>query len=109
METYLIFAVLLWWAIEWLKKYMEKFNLTERVQDIVILALALGGGIGMAIGYNMDLFVLLKIQDAPSLFGKIFAGLGIASGSGGVFELLKAIKSIGNTSPDESQAKPPDM
>jgi hypothetical protein len=53
------------------------------------------------------LFVLLKIQDAPSLFGKIFAGLGIASGSGGVFELLKAIKSIGNTSPDESQAKPP--
>lgn len=107
METYLVFAVLLWWAIEWVKRYMEKFELDEKVRELVILALALVGGIGMAIGYNLDLFVLLGVQESQSLAGQIFAGIGIASGSGGVFELLKAIQNIGNITITGEEDKPP--
>lgn len=107
METYLIFAVMLWWAIEWIKKCMDKFQINGKAKDIVILILALFGGTGMAIGYNLDLFVLLGVQDAPTIVGQIFAGLGIASGSGGVFELLKSIKNIGNAGLNETQEKLP--
>lgn len=100
MQTYLIFAVLLWWVIEWIKRYMVRFEVRDKVREIIVLILALVGGFGLAFVFDLDLLVLLGVQDAASDVGRVFGGFGIASGSGGVYELLKAIKSIGARSED---------
>ena len=97
MQTYLVFAILLWWAIDWVKRYLVKFNCPAMVQEVIVLVLALGGGVGLSMFYQLDLLTLLGVQENGSIVGQIFAGLGIASGSGGVYELLKAIKGIGAT------------
>lgn len=107
MQTYLVFAILLWWAIDWVKRYLVKFNCPAMVQEVIVLVLALGGGIGLSVFYQLDLLILLGIQENGSLVGQIFAGLGIASGSGGVYELLKAIKGIGSVETVEID-EPPD-
>ncbi|MDI9520589.1 MAG: hypothetical protein QM308_05470 [Bacillota bacterium] len=101
MQTYLVFAVLLWWAIEWVKRYLVKFSCPKMVQEIIVLILALGGGLGLSIYYKFDLLMLLGVQENNSIVGQVFAGLGIASGSGGVYELLKAIKNIGSAATTE--------
>lgn len=94
MQIYLIFAVLLWWAIGWIKRYLIKFKCPELVQEIIILILAVAGGAGLALTFNLDLFVMLGVHDAPTEAGLVFGALGIASGSGGVYELIESIKNI---------------
>jgi hypothetical protein len=110
MQTYLIFAVLLWWVIEWIKRYLVRFEVPDKVREIIVLILALVGGFGLAFVFDLDLLVMLGVQEVASDVGRVFGGFGIASGSGGVYELLKAIKNIGvqpETPPDKTTKETP--
>lgn len=94
---FILFSLVLWYLIEWLKKVVEGFKLPDWAYRAGLLVTALAGGILLALQFKLDVFVMMSevmgqgnIQS--TLTGQIFGGLVLASGSGGVYELLKAVK-----------------
>ncbi len=92
--VFIVVSLVLWYAIEWVKKVIDG-EMTPR--RIAILVLALACGVLLAFQFRLDAFVMASQfvgVDAlePSLLGKVFAGIVLASGSAGIFELLKALK-----------------
>lgn len=94
---FILFSLVLWYLIEWLKKVSEGFGLPDWAYRAGVFITALAGGVLLALQFRLDVFIMLAevmghtgIEE--SLTGQIFGGLVLASGSGGVYELLKAVK-----------------
>lgn len=95
--AFLLFSVVLWYVIDWIKRFIGEFKVPELPYKIGLLVVAISGGILLALQFKLDAFVMLaqalNQPDIPStITGQIFGGLILASGSGGVYELLKAVK-----------------
>lgn len=105
LSLFLLFSIVLWYAIDWLKKGISALKLPDPWYEASILAIALVVGTLLAFQFNLDAFVLASelMSITPpieqSVVGIIFGGIVLASGSGGVFELLKAIK--GRPTPED--------
>lgn len=89
-------AMVLWYIVEWIKKVMDGEMDARR---IIILAFSVAGGVFLAFQYRLDVFVLaaevmgidgLQITTA----GHVLAGIVLASGAAGLFELLKALRGL---------------
>ena len=95
--AFVLFSVVLWYLIDWIKTFVGYTKLPETPRQIVLFLVAVAGGVLLALQFKLDVFVMLSQvmnqPDVPStLTGEIFGGLVLASGSGGVYELLKAVK-----------------
>lgn len=95
--AFLLFSVVLWYVIDWIKRFVGDFKLPELPYKVGLLVVAIAGGILLSLQFRLDAFVMLaqalnQPDIPPSLTGEIFGGLILASGSGGVYELLKAVK-----------------
>ena len=88
----IVFAVVVWWIIDQIKRVYPVLKIPETWQKIVTIVLAVAMGAGCAWGYNLDLLLELNITDAVTFGGKAFAGVGIAAGSSAVFELVEKMK-----------------
>lgn len=98
-------SAVLWYLIGVLKNLLTQFSgekkrIPELVYDITIWVVAIGGGMLLAIQFQLDAFVMasqlmegvIAVPEVlPSLIGSIFGGLLLASGSGVINGLLKAI------------------
>jgi hypothetical protein len=94
-------AVVLWYIVEWVKKVIDG---EMDLRRIFILVLSVVGGAFLAFQYRLDVFVLaaemmgiegLQITTA----GHVLAGIVLASGAAGVFELLKALRGLSSGEP----------
>lgn len=100
---FFLFSIVLWYLIGRVKKFIPRLKLSDLLYDVIIIVLALGGGMLLALQFKLDVFVLLAevmkpgTTIEPTFTGQVFGGLVLASGSSGVFELLKAIN--GRTEP----------
>lgn len=101
-----MFSAILWYLIDIFKELLNKLKGTGKITlpdlayDAVVWVIALGGGMLLAMQFNLDAFVLasqlidgvVEMPDiAPTLTGNIFGGLLLASGSGVINGLLKAL------------------
>lgn len=102
-----MFSAILWYLIDIIKEALTKYHETnaehkfpDLVYDLIIWVIAIGGGLLLAIQFNLDAFVLVsQLMDnvlpipevAPTITGSIFGGLLLASGSGMINGLLKAL------------------
>ena len=111
-----LFSAILWYLIDIVKEVLGKFReandrkLPDLLYDLVIWVLAIGGGMLLAIQFKLDAFVLVsQLMDnvieipviEPTFIGNIFGGLLLASGSGVINKLLKAIGGRDENSPPE--------
>lgn len=102
--VFIMISLVLWYVIEWVKKVIDG-EMTPR--RIAILVLALIGGVLLAFQFKLDVFVMaaqfMGVEGIElSLIGQIFAGMVLASGSAGVFELLSALKGFtGGDAPED--------
>lgn len=109
LALFTVFSIVLWYIINWLKKFITKAELPDLWYDLIVLAIALVGGLLLAVQFRLDAFVLASeiLSLTPpiehSLTGVVFGGLVLASGSGGFFELLKALK--GRPEPEQEPPK----
>ena len=101
-----MFSAILWYLIDIFKDVLTrlrsdgKITLPDLVYDVIIWVIAIGGGMLLALQFNLDAFVMasklvsdvIEIPEiAPTLTGNIFGGLLLASGSGVINDLLKAL------------------
>lgn len=89
-------AVVLWYIVEWVKKVIDG---EMDLRRIFILVLSVVGGVFLAFQYRLDVFVLaaeiLGIEGIQiTTAGHVLAGIVLASGAAGVFELLKALRGL---------------
>lgn len=105
-------GAVLWYLIDIFKRGVnslreaKKFNVADIVYDLVVWVAAVALGMVLAFQFKLDAFVLVsQLMDnvipvpevEPTLLGYIFGGLTLASGSGFMNGLLKA---IGKKGPD---------
>lgn len=101
-----MFSAILWYLIDIFKALLKqlkdtsKLSLPDLAYDAIVWVIALGGGMLLAIQFNLDAFVMasqlmsdvIEIPEiVPSITGNIFGGLLLASGSGMINGLLKAL------------------
>ena len=101
-----MFSAILWYLIDIFKGVLTrlkgdgKITLPDLIYDAIIWVIAIGGGMLLALQFNLDAFVLASqlVDDVieipeivPTLTGNIFGGLLLASGSGVINGLLKAL------------------
>ena len=88
----IVFAVVVWWIIDQVKRVYPVLKIPENWQKIVTIVLAVAMGAGCAWGYKLDLLLELAITDTVTFGGQVFAGVAIAAGSSAVFELVEKMK-----------------
>ena len=101
-----MFSAILWYLIDIFKELLSKLKgtgkitLPDLVYDAFVWVIALGGGMLLAMQFNLDAFVLASQlidgvvempEIVPTLTGNIFGGLLLASGSGVINGLMKAL------------------
>ena len=101
-----MFSAILWYLIDIFKDVLTrlkgagKLTLPDLAYDAIIWVIAIGGGMLLALQFNLDAFVMASqlVGDViempeivPTLTGNIFGGLLLASGSGVINGLLKAL------------------
>jgi hypothetical protein len=89
MAILIIFSLVLWWAIDRVKKAWERLPCASLVTSMVALAI----GLALAFAQNLDLLFALSLTDAPGFVGRIFAGVALMAGSSGINELLDKLGS----------------
>lgn len=112
-----LFSAILWYLIDIIKEVLKKYHdanpehkFPDLVYDVIVWVLAIGGGMLLAIQFKLDAFVLVaQLMDnvfpipeiVPTITGSIFGGLLLASGSGVINKLLKAIGQRDSEAPPE--------
>lgn len=101
-----LFGAVLWYLLDNFKRWLnglreaKHFNVNDVVYDLVLWVTAVVVGMLLAIQFKLDAFILasqlmdnvVQLPDIePSFIGYIFGGLLLASGSGFLNGLLKAL------------------
>lgn len=100
-----ILSIVLWYALDFIKKILtrvsgEEKRINDLTYDLIVWGIAISLGMALSFQFRTDAFVIVsqlmrgisKIPIIkPSIMGQIFGGLLLASGSGVVNNLMKAI------------------
>lgn len=98
-------SAVLWYLIDFIKKILTKISgenkiIKDLVYDIILWVIAIVGGLLLAFTFKLDAFVMVSqmmrgITKIPivdsTVVGSVFGGLLLASGSGTINALFKAI------------------
>ena len=87
-------SVILWIFLDRVKKLWTNVSWGGWITTII----AVGCGLAISFGYNLDLLVALDVIADASIGGTIFAGLAIAGGSSIINEIIARIKGGSNSS-----------
>lgn len=90
--TIILLSIIVWWAIDQVKRLYPVLHLPVTAQKITTVVLAVAAGGFFAWSYHLDLLVALEVFDAVTVGGQILAAVAIAAGSSAVFELAQKVK-----------------
>lgn len=86
-----IFSVIIWWAIDQVKRIYIPFHIPKNAQKIITICLAVAAGAIFAWCFKLDLLVTLGVVENVTAAGHVLAAIGIAAGSSAVHELTQKI------------------
>ena len=89
-----LLSIVIWWAIDQIKRLYPVFKVPETAGKVVTVCLAIIAGGLMAWGYHLDLFVALGLFDEPSVGGMVFAGIAMAAGASAIYELVEKVHKV---------------